>query len=817
MQVANGAMAVTPPARERRELFVNTLAAWGWAQGTLVASVLVLPLLTHLMSKAEFGLWAQMLSLNTLATVADLGMSQVFLRRLASAGRSSESSLVRMAAAFYGTSGSILTLVLLAICLLPGGLLAPYSGKTQLPGVTAVAIIVAIAVNLAVQPYTLRVLARGRLDLERVFGAGPAVVGTIVTGVAAYWFGSALAVGVGYALVEVAFDVALIAVVRRSTAFKVEPSIAGGVLTTRWRDLLHESWGVLVIGVTPQLGLLIDIAVVGHIEGPAAVAIYAVCQRGAYLLPRFFSAFTESLFVTLCRAEGTDRQALAGHVAALSRVLVFSGLALTCAIVTVGARALTVVFGAGYGEGEAALVILAVAATIRAVYMPGLKRLQADAALGMLPRWFVMSVVAHIALAILLTMEWSLPGTSLSALLAALAFEAWPVALALRRHEPNSGASSAIALTPTGMAFAGGALVLLLAWYRLAIGGWVPLVSGVAALALGGTRPPSADRLPQEYSSNDRPWLSCHDNHHHREMSQSVIRPSATPNDDRASDVRVLYVAGFGRCGSTLLDRLLGQDPHYHSGGELIRLWRLWSLGGVRLCSCGAPVSGCPFWGRVEQRAIGSAPSTEVAQVDQYLSTSSRAQSLYKLGMPSARVRLLRHAPKGFSDMLLKLYRALDDTAGSEVIVGLRPKAPPTFILAQVRGIDLRVIHLVRDPRAVAHSSSRSPVPDPDGRVMPHWGPTKAGLLWLGINGMTGRVAKETALPYTRIRYEDLVRDTDRESRRSRRLDGARTRYLAQRSLTQRLPCFQVTYVAEPMRFSAALSRSRKMLRGGTR
>jgi len=474
-----------PPARERRELFANTLAASAWAQGTLVASVLVLPLLTHFMSKVEFGLWAQMLSLNAVATVADLGMSLVFLRRLASAGRSSENSLVRMATAFYGTTGSILTAVLLGICLLPGGLLAPYAGKTRLPSLTAVVIIVAIAVNLAVQPYTLRILARGRLDLERVFGAGPAVVGTVATGVAAYLFGSALAVGVAYALVEVAFDVALVALVRHSAAFKFEPPSTGRALAARWRDLLGESWGVLVIGVTPQLTILIDAAVVGHVAGPAAVAIYAVCQRAGYLLPRIFAPFTDSLFVSLCRANDTDRQAIARHAVMLSRVMVISGLALACAIVWLGDRALTVVFGAGYGQGEAALAVLAVAATVRAMYVPGLKRLQADAALGTLPRWFVVSLVAHIALAILLTMQWSLAGTALSVLLVALAFEAWPVAWASRQHEPGTKAPSAIALTPTVIAFAGGGFVLLLTWYRLTIGGWAPAVSGIAALALG--------------------------------------------------------------------------------------------------------------------------------------------------------------------------------------------------------------------------------------------------------------------------------------------------------------------------------------------
>ena len=65
-------------ARDRSELFVNTVASWTWSQGTLVVSILSLPLLTHLLSADEFGLWAQLLSLSAAATVADMGMSLVF-------------------------------------------------------------------------------------------------------------------------------------------------------------------------------------------------------------------------------------------------------------------------------------------------------------------------------------------------------------------------------------------------------------------------------------------------------------------------------------------------------------------------------------------------------------------------------------------------------------------------------------------------------------------------------------------------------------------------------------------------------------------
>ena len=63
--------------------------------------------------------------------------------------------------------------------------------------------------------------------------------------------------------------------------------------------------------------------------------------------------------------------------------------------------------------------------------------------------------------------------------------------------------------------------------------------------------------------------------------------------------VPVLFIAGFGRSGSTLLDRLLGSTPGVHSGGELAAIWTH-GLVDDRLCSCGAPFSGCPFW-----RAVG--------------------------------------------------------------------------------------------------------------------------------------------------------------------------------------------------------------------
>lgn len=61
--------------------------------------------------------------------------------------------------------------------------------------------------------------------------------------------------------------------------------------------------------------------------------------------------------------------------------------------------------------------------------------------------------------------------------------------------------------------------------------------------------------------------------------------------------VKVIYVAGYGRSGSSLLDRLLSAATGATSCGELSLLFS-WADHG-RACACGAPMSACALWGDV--------------------------------------------------------------------------------------------------------------------------------------------------------------------------------------------------------------------------
>src|SRR5918995_1530890 len=58
-----------------------------------------------------------------------------------------------------------------------------------------------------------------------------------------------------------------------------------------------------------------------------------------------------------------------------------------------------------------------------------------------------------------------------------------------------------------------------------------------------------------------------------------------------ARPVKVLYVAGLGRSGSTILANTLGQVEGFFSGGELNFIWKH-ALIENRLCGCGTPPGG---------------------------------------------------------------------------------------------------------------------------------------------------------------------------------------------------------------------------------
>jgi hypothetical protein len=223
---------------------------------------------------------------------------------------------------------------------------------------------------------------------------------------------------------------------------------------------------------------------------------------------------------------------------------------------------------------------------------------------------------------------------------------------------------------------------------------------------------------------------------------------------------KVLYIAGSGRSGSTILDNILGELDGFVSAGEVRFLWER-GMQEDRTCACGEPFSRCPFWGEVLTRAYGGRDAVAPARMIDLLGQGTRARRIPNMLGSSARRHAFVDGLDELSYRLSALYRAIADVSAARVIVDSSKLPTYGLVLDQVPGVDVRVVHLVRDPRATAYSwRRRKALPDTrDGRLMQRQGPLKASGLWTMWNTAAGAFWRGTPERYLRLRYEDVIRE----------------------------------------------------------
>lgn len=229
-----------------------------------------------------------------------------------------------------------------------------------------------------------------------------------------------------------------------------------------------------------------------------------------------------------------------------------------------------------------------------------------------------------------------------------------------------------------------------------------------------------------------------------------------------SSGVRVLYVGGLPRSGTTLLDRMLGQLPGHCAVGELAD--QMWERG-VLLdwpCGCGKPTSGCEFWTEVGRKAFGGWHAVDPDGVIALRRSVDRTHNIPLMLVPALFPSFHRRLD-GYIDLLTRLYAAVAEVSGARIVVDSSKNASTLYALRRARGIDLRVALLTRDPRGVAYSLSKKEkvrVVEASGRVqyMPSWSPHTTARRWVTTNALI-EALQLLGIPVTSVRYEDLVRD----------------------------------------------------------
>ncbi len=221
----------------------------------------------------------------------------------------------------------------------------------------------------------------------------------------------------------------------------------------------------------------------------------------------------------------------------------------------------------------------------------------------------------------------------------------------------------------------------------------------------------------------------------------------------------VVFIAGSGRSGSTLLERMLGGIDGFVNVGELIDIFRR-VYAGDELCGCGERFSQCAFWCEVGDRAFGGWSAKIVTETAELQSQVARQRHIPHLLSPYQR-KTFRDSLGAYQDRYLKLYQAIAHTAGRRVVVDAS-KWPAQALALSRCPIDLRVIHVVRDVRGVAWSMNKRDLVRPHAtgqhEVMFHQGVAAAAGRWAVCQTEVDAV-RIAGTPTALLSYESLIMD----------------------------------------------------------
>lgn len=220
---------------------------------------------------------------------------------------------------------------------------------------------------------------------------------------------------------------------------------------------------------------------------------------------------------------------------------------------------------------------------------------------------------------------------------------------------------------------------------------------------------------------------------------------------------KVLYIAGLGRSGSTILANSLGQIDGFFSAGELNFIWKH-NVIENRLCGCGRPFHDCPVWTRVMDEAFGGMEGVDAREMMRLQASGTRTRHI-PLMLSEKRRNALRERLEKLLVNSGRLYEAIGSVTDSCVIVDSSKEPAHGYAMGMIPSVDFYVLHLIRDPRAAAYSwLKKKPQPDSESREFMHRKtPAQSAVLWDIWNASAEALWRDAPGRYLRLRYEDFL------------------------------------------------------------
>jgi len=216
--------------------------------------------------------------------------------------------------------------------------------------------------------------------------------------------------------------------------------------------------------------------------------------------------------------------------------------------------------------------------------------------------------------------------------------------------------------------------------------------------------------------------------------------------------IKVLYMVGSARSGSSLLARMLGEIDGFFAAAEMRLLWHGLDQ---RVCGCGRAVGECPVWSSAIAEAEARAGPLGEHQVISLQSEATRARHVKRI------LRVAGEETAGvYRDVLAGMYAGAARASGARVIVDSSKASAEAALLLSIPDLEPYLVQVVRDPRAVAYSWMR--VARGERAAVRRRSTAGSAVRWLVNNRMAGKLRRRYGSDRSAlVRYEDLVENPE--------------------------------------------------------
>lgn len=224
--------------------------------------------------------------------------------------------------------------------------------------------------------------------------------------------------------------------------------------------------------------------------------------------------------------------------------------------------------------------------------------------------------------------------------------------------------------------------------------------------------------------------------------------------------IKIIYLAGWGRSGSTLLARILGQVEGVAHFGELRTLW----TDGFKpksKCGCGKPTRECDVWTSILTEAFDDFDQIDLpSMVNLRRQSEPRTSELLRLGLSRQYRNIFLEKSKDYRQVLGKLYSGIQKVCTVDAIVDDSLHPGYAYTLAHTQNLEVYLVHLIRDVRGCAYSWTKR-----YKSGLGSYSLKNSILGWNLRNFSTEWITRQSEMHYMRLRYEDLIANPEQEVR----------------------------------------------------